>query len=310
MLGVHEVYRVTGHEPYRDHVAAWLDHHIGRGYEIWSSDTCAPAALAVLLHDETGEERYRQVVDEALRYLSDVALRTEAGGINHLGAVSLLGPSVWVDSLFMFGNLLTRWGELADDAAALAEQADQLGIFAEQLQGDGGLFLHARGAAYTLDDNVFWGRGNGWATAAGFDHLRVRRNRKEDAVEVASLLRRQVAAVLPLQDPDTGLWWTVLNRPGESYLETSATALFAFGLARGWRYGWLEDEVLPAVRLAVAGLKSRVTRDADGSPVVTGTSGPTSPGTFDYYAGIAQEDDLPYGVGAVLLALVETSGLP
>jgi len=210
----------------------------------------------------------------------------------------------------MFGNVLTRWGEVADDRAALDELAGQFAIFADLLQAEGGLLKHAHGTVLTQEDDVFWGRGNGWVTASGFDHLRVRRNRGEAAPAVLAAVRRQVDAVLPLQDPDNGLWWTVLNRPGESYLETSAAALFAFGLARGWRYGWLDDEVLPAVHRAVAGVTSRVVRDEEGAAVVTGTSGPTNPGTFRYYSGVETADDLPYGVGAVLLALVETSGLP
>jgi len=39
-------------------------------------------------------------------------------------------------------------------------------------------------------------------------------------------------------------------------------------------------------------------------------SAATEAGTFDYYKGVKVADDLAYGVGAVLLALVETSGLP
>ena len=131
--------------------------------------------------------------------------------------------------------------------------------------------------------------------------------------------REQVAAIIDTQDPATGLWWTVINRPGETYLETSASALFIYGMARGWRYGYLGDEVLPAIALGLEGLATQIV-DGDGqpfdpssstgAPVVTGTSQPTSVGTFDYYANIGVQDDIPYGIGAVLLALTETSGLP
>lgn len=101
-----------------------------------------------------------------------------------------------------------------------------------------------------------------------------------------------------------------MNRPGETYLETSAAALFAFGLARGWRYGFLGDEVLPVIARAMQGVRSRIVTNVEGQPVVTGVSGPTTAGGFALYASIAQADDLPFGIGAVLYALLETSGLP
>jgi unsaturated rhamnogalacturonyl hydrolase len=80
------------------------------------------------------------------------------------------------------------------------------------------------------------------------------------------------------------------------------------GLARGYRYGFLGEEVLPVIDAAMAGVESKIVDEGDG-PIVTGTSGPTTVGSFDDYASVELVDDLHYGVGAVLMALVETSGL-
>lgn len=44
-------------------------------------------------------------------------------------------------------------------------------------------------------------------------------------------LDRQVNALLPLQDPETGLWRTVLMDP-TSYVEVSATAGFVGGMLK------------------------------------------------------------------------------
>lgn len=46
---------------------------------------------------------------------------------------------------------------------------------------------------------------------------------------LVSTLRRQVDALVKLQDPATGLWHTLLNDP-TSYVETSAAAGFAAGI--------------------------------------------------------------------------------
>lgn len=309
MLGIWELHRVTGIARYGDYVRAWMDHHIEVGYEMWSSDTAAPAALAVELLREGEDPRYRQVVERALTYLRDEALRTEEGGINHLGTQDLLGVSLWADSLFMFGNVFTGWGEVSGQAAPLDDYAEQYGIFASLMQEGPGFFKHAVYSAFEQDDDVYWARANGWIVAAAYDHLRVRRDRGERLPEMEASAKRLVDAVLASQDEATGLWWTVLNRPGETYLETSAAALFAFGLARGYRYGYLGEDVLPAVRRAMAGVRERIVVGDEGQPVITGISGPTNVGTFDYYAGVKTGDDISYGVGATLLALVETAGL-
>ncbi|MEZ4267732.1 MAG: glycoside hydrolase family 88 protein [Myxococcota bacterium] len=309
MLGIWEVHRVTGIARYGAYVRAWLDHHIEVGYEMWSSDSCAPAALAVAILRQGEDPRYRKVVDDALVYLREKALRTPEGGLNHLGVQSVLGVSLWADSLFMFGNVLTGWGEVSGDAEPLREYAEQYGIFASLMQEASGFFKHAAHSEFPQEDDVYWGRANGWIVAAAYDHLRVRRNRGERLPEMEASAKRLVDAALASQDAATGLWWTVPNRPGETYLETSASALFAFGMARGYRYGWLDATVLPSIERAMAGVRERIVSGDDGRPVITGTSGPTNVGPFDYYASVKVADDISYGVGAVLLALVETAGL-
>ncbi len=44
--------------------------------------------------------------------------------------------------------------------------------------------------------------------------------------------------------------------------------------------------------------------------MVTDISGQTDPGTFERYAAVQLYEDRDFGVGAVILALIETSGLP
>ncbi len=312
MIGLEAVYRVTGDARYLEYIRAWMDHHIEEGLSMATSDSCAPSALAVLLLEETGEEKYRAVIDQALHYLYEEALRTPEGGINHLGTWDALGISLWVDSLFMFGNVFTRWGEYADDETALDAYVEQFRIFTDLLQKESGFYTHATEIeAFPQEEGVFWGRGNGWVAAAGYDHLRVRRNRGESVEDIREAEARLLAAAIQSIDSETGLWWTVMNRPGESYLETSVAALFAFGAARGFRYGHLSEIfTLDLIEAAAEGVRERVVYDEENRPVVTGVSGPTNPGTLASYASVNTVDDVSYGVGAVLLALTEVSGLP
>jgi unsaturated rhamnogalacturonyl hydrolase len=67
--------------------------------------------------------------------------------------------------------------------------------------------------------------------------------------------------------------------------------------------------VVPAIDKAMQGVRSMVVQDAEGRPMVTGVSGPTTVGQFKDYAAVELGDDISYGVGAVILALIETSKL-
>ena len=308
MFALAELYRVTGESAYLDYTRDWIDHHIAQGYLIETSDTASPALAALTLYIETGDDKYRLVVQDALTYLEQEALRTEEGGINHLGIHDEFGVTLWVDSLFMFGTLLTRWGGHQDDQPALDEYVNQFTIFTDLLQEDPGWYKHAYGWAGPQDPGVYWARGNGWITASGYDHLRLRVLRGEELPAIRQALERQVVAILASQT-DTGLWWNNPSHPGEFYQETSASALFAYGMARAYRYGLLDDEVLPAIEAAMDGVQAMIELDAQGRPVVTGISGPTTVGTLEMYGQVPLTDDITYGLGAVILALSETSGL-
>ncbi|MGB8224949.1 MAG: glycoside hydrolase family 88 protein [Polyangiales bacterium] len=307
MFAMTELHRVTGDERIRDYYKAWLDYRIEQGYRVDWSDHCPPAITAISLLSETSTDAYEQVVQRVLHYLDDVAPRNEFGGISHLGTLGR--NSIWVDSLFMFGMVLTRWGELTDDPARLAMLSEQIGIFAELLQHDDGLMQHSYGLQL-VDNDIYWGRGNGWVTASLAEYLRVRLLRGESDPEAERVFRDQVRGVIELQDSESGLWWTIMNRPREIYLETSATALFAYGIARAYRYGILGESELQAARQAVEGVKRQIRTDEQGRPVVTGISKGTDPGTFEQYAAVPLGEDIHYGVGSAILALIETSGLP
>jgi len=307
MFAMTELYRVTGDTSLRDYYKAWIDHHLAEGWGISWSDSCPPALAAIALHEETGDDAYAAVPIEVLRFLAEDALRTEQGGISHMGALNV--RTLWIDSLFMFGMVLTRWGEQDDDDDALDEMSDQLDIFASLLQTESGLFVHAYEWPLYYETDIYWGRGNSWVTAAAADYLRARALRYEEDARATEILHAQIDGLIAAQDSETGLWWTIMNRPDEIYLETSATALFTYGMVRAYRYGLIDDRVMAPAAAAMTGLNEKIVRDAEDRPYVTDISGPTTVGTFDEYSRVPLEDDLSFGVGGVILALIETSGL-
>ena len=241
MFALTELHRVTEdtelQEALHEYYQSWLDFHIEEGYRIVWSDSCPPAITAVTLLDETPPDDYQQVIDDVLVYLDDVAPRTDEGGISHNG---ILGQrSIWLDSLFMFGMVLNRYGEL-DHAERLQMMSEQTLIFVDGLQDDNGFMRHAKDWP-GYDESVYWARGNSWVVASLADFLRIAVEQDRPDPDVAEAFAKHVEAILGAQD-ETGMWLTVMSHPEEpdNYLETSATALFAYGIARAWRYGYLK----------------------------------------------------------------------
>jgi unsaturated rhamnogalacturonyl hydrolase len=308
MHALSELYLVTRDERLHDYYQSWLDYRIEQGYQMLWSDSCPPALTAVALLKEQPDEAYQQVLDDTLEYLDVTAPRTDEGGISHYG---ILGnrPSVWLDSLFMFGMVLNRWGEFADPDR-LDMESEPIRIFADVLQDDNGFMRHAQDWP-GYDESVYWARGNGWVVASLADYLRIRVERGQSDPEVEQIFREHVQAIIGSQDEETGRWLTVMSHPDEpdNYLETSATALFSYGIARAYRYGILGDAARKVALKAIEGVKEMIVDDSDG-PVVTGVSTATDPWSLQEYLDVAVEEDVNYGVGVAILALIETSGLP
>jgi len=303
LTALSELHRVTQDSAIERYLKDYLDHHQAESVAFEVSDDCPPVSVAAYLGG------YDPMVAAMNQYLDVEALRTPEDLLNHNGVLELIPPSAWLDSLFMFGMPLMRQAEFQGRPERLEFYAVQLRLFIETLQHSSGLFQHAD--SYWInaqDDGVFWARGNGWVTAAIAEYLRLRRNQGQDDDVVRQAFIRHVDALIERQ-AESGRWWTLLSHPGEVYQETSAGALFAFGMARAWRYGVLDDKVLPVINRAIDGILEQVEDRRDG-PVVVGISGPTMAGTKAVYAQVPLREDVSFGVGAVVFALIESSGLP
>ncbi|MDP8256827.1 MAG: glycoside hydrolase family 88 protein [Candidatus Alcyoniella australis] len=306
MMGLWELGEYSGEQRYNDYVRTWLDSWIERGYTISWSDHCPPGLLALRLYRQTGEQQYRKVVDDVRQYIFERADRTPDGGLNHMASIS--GNQLWVDTLFMVTPFLLELGELDQDAAAYDEAALQITIFQGRLQDpDSGLFRHA----YDADDDVlmpaeplFWGRGNGWALVAMSNALNKLPSDHVSRPQIAQAYARQLAAVLPLVEADQGRWHTVLNAP-ESYLETSISALFAWGIYLGIAADAADPALTGEADAALQGALDQVLVDEADDTLLLGTSFGTSPGDLAHYQEVLKGENVAYGIGIYLLATIE-----
>jgi len=187
---------------------------------------------------------------------------------------------LWSDDQFMSSALAVRLalsnGFSMDKAVVYAEWAakQQLGFASRMMDSTTGLFYHGFNAATNDNSCCFWGRANGWimmahaevvkllaAVAPSSPHLQ----------QVVYIWQKHTAGLIAMQNKSDGRWHQILDNE-ETFLETSATAMFLQSMADGVRNGWLDrSSVGPAITLAWAGLSSTVESTGEVTGICEGT---------------------------------------
>ncbi len=117
-------------------------------------------------------------------------------------------------------------------------------------------------------------------------------------------LTRQVAALAQRQDRESGLWHTLLDDPN-SYLESSASAGFAYGILKAVRLRYIDKRFLATGIAAAEGVMRQINPQGELANVSFGTGMGKD---LDYYRNI-ERTTMPYGQAMAMLALIEYQNL-
>lgn len=317
--------RSTGSARFSDYVRAYTRHHIAAGTSVEWSDHTTPALAALELASESPNDgTLLPIVDRVVRYIMTAPRTSTNGLIRHLGTreddwVIRLGkaflprafPDVWVDTLFHVVPTLRRYTELTGDPSYMDEALFQtLGFFRHLQDPASGLLAHGYFDAPRDEvvppfaNDELWARGNGWAIFTGVDLL-TRLPPSAGRDELAGRVLRLEDTLRKHQDPETGLFHTLLRKPS-TYIETAGSGLIVHAMARGLRAGLFGAGARETATLGGRGLLRRL-RSVRSSTLVTGTSIGTNP-VAGLYRFVPVRDQVTYGVGAFLLAASEIAG--
>jgi unsaturated rhamnogalacturonyl hydrolase len=130
--------------------------------------------------------------------------------------------------------------------------------------------------------------------------------------ELIAILHRTIVALACVQDAKSGVWYQLLdqgNRLG-NYLESSASCMFVYAIAKGVRNKYLPQDLLAVAQRGYDGIiKQFVDVDLEGQTHLRGTcksaglgGNPYRDGSYDYYVSEPIVTDNHHGVGAFLLA--------
>ena len=155
----------------------------------------------------------------------------------------------------------------------------------------------------------------GWYIMALEDILEYLPDTHPDRDTLITILQNTCGALVKVKDPESGIWYQVLNQGGRegNYLEASGSAMYAYAFARGAHRGYLDMGYLELANKAFDGiLKELVSVDADGMVTLHNICGgcglggnPYRDGSYEYYVNEKRVDNDTKGVAPFIMAAIE-----
>jgi rhamnogalacturonyl hydrolase YesR len=262
-------------------------------------DDCgAIGAALVKANRQKPDPRYRATIDRIADHIAHKQFRMTDGT---LGRTRPQPVSLWADDLYMSVPFLAQMGVETGDRAYFSDAARQVIQFSARLQDPStGLWDHAWYENTTPDPRFYWGRASGWSLMAAAELLSVMPEDQPERARVLEIFRRGAQAVVAAQG-GIGLWHQLLDKT-DSYLETSASAMFTFAIARGVNRGWLSPAYAPVAQAGWQALATRVRPDGQIEGICVSTTA-----AYDavYYYNRPTELAAMQGYGPVLMAGAE-----
>ncbi len=306
-------------EIYLQYVKTAMDRNL-----LWANGV-APNSVAsgngmAFLYRIFGESIYKRA---ALNVYYDYLeiMRTNNGGVSHLAWT----PELWDDTVYMIGVTLLAMYRASGDEKYLTELIEQYKIHKEKLLDETtGLWVHAWDGNNTFlwdfcsefnwadpetrRSSELWGRGNGWVVVTLSELLN---NMDEDHEEwdyISNSLKEMIENLPAVQDQTTGHWYQLpfRNTDPDNYLESSSTAMFAYGILTALKYDIVAgDEFEDAIHAAYYGLKeystSPIGDPEKGYLTTQNVCTETCIGNADYYFNIPTSDGRAYALAMFII---------
>ncbi len=302
LYGLWQLFADTREQKYLDILTAYFDQQMAIGFPALNVNTVAPYLTMSYVGEYLGAEKYLAPCRESARWIMEHFPRTREGGFQHMTSDSVNDQELWDDTLFMTVLFLANMGRIEGNQAYIDEAQYQFLLHAKYLADrDTGLWYH--GWTFHGRHNfakAFWGRGNCWITIAIPEFLGMVECAPAVKRLLTQLLRDQADSLEKYQD-QSGMWHTLVDDP-TSYVETSASCGFAYGILRAVRSGLLEERYRAVALKALAPILDYIAQDGVVHQVSYGT--PMGRESKEFYKQI-EIKPMPYGQALAMLLLIE-----
>lgn len=302
LYGLWKLFSVTGETKYLDILTKFFDQQLEIGFPALNVNTMAPFLTMSFVGEHLKDERYLAPCRDTAAWVMERFPRTKEGGFQHMTSDTLNDQELWDDTLFMTVLFLANMGRIEGKREYIEEAQYQFRLHAKYLADpETGLWYHG----WTFNGNhnfagAFWGRGNCWVTIAIPEFLQMVECDSQVRGELTEVLRRQVESLKKYQNAN-GMWHTLIDDP-DSYVESSATCGFGYGILKAAHTGLLDAEDSNIAVKALDPILGYISEEGVVNQVSYGT--PMGRETKDFYKNIALKP-MPYGQALAMLFLIE-----
>ena len=207
--------------------------------------------------------------------------------------------TVWLDDMFMAIPAIANMGKLTGDTKYFDEAVKQILLFKQRMWvPEKKLFRHGWVESMEPHPAFHWGRANGWAILTMTEVLDVLPENYKGRDEILKLYQEHVQGLAALQSGE-GFWHQLLDK-NDSYLETSATAIYTYCIAHGINKGWIDALAYgPVAMLGWNATSTKVNAEGEVEGTCVGT-GMGFDAAFYYYRPVHKY--AAHGYGPVILA--------
>ncbi len=286
----------------------------------YNLDRIFPGRNVLTVYRRNPLPKYKTALDNFIEQLKTHP-KTKSGGYWHK---KIYPWQMWLDGIFMGSTYMVQYAsefnapEWFDVAVTQAKM-----VYEKTLDRENGLLRHAWDESRTqkwcdpeTGQSLYpWSRAMGWYTMALLDILDYLPADHPGRNDLITILRNTCEALLKVRDPDTGLWYQVLNMGGKegNWLEASGSAMYIYVFAKGARVGYLDSKFRNIAEDAFDDLiRELVTIDDNGNVILHNVCGgcglggnPYRDGSYEYYINEKRYDNDTKGVAPFILAAIE-----
>lgn len=263
-------------------------------------DDCGAMCAAMIKAKRQGSQaKVDPLIKTAIDYIMTKEHRLSDGTLARMRPQP---DTMWLDDMFMGVPALAQMGKLTGENKYFDEAAKQVLAYKKRMfNAEKGVYMHGWVQSMTEHPEFRWARANGWAFMTEVEVLDVLPENHPLRPQILELLKAHAKGLAAYQS-GTGFWHQLLDRE-DSYLETSATAIYAYSYAKAINRGWLDAKAYaPMTLLAWNAVSTKVNDRGQVEGTCVGTGMAFDP-AFYYYRPVSAF--AAHGYGPVLLAGAE-----